>query len=249
MKKLVLLLLCSALAGCGEARQDAPRSADGQGDELVTTAADPALCEPTWAVRAVGGSGSSVVRTGAFTMLDFGFAAGAAEGAQATCGEDFDFDEMFSLLDCVTQDQCGKPISVEELGPLLEPFRDGKAQVATLGEMEIEVHTESGGRTRVFFGREHDAKRVLEKFADAFPEPGQLPKARGGETIAGFPCCPGCTPCLAGQCEPRPGVIIRALFDVRYECACGLVCAALDELPEPCECATTCVDKGKCDKL
>lgn len=226
------------------------------------------LCHPILTTETVG-SGGRAFQTGAFWMLDLRFVSGVAgeaeptaPGAAANPCRLYDLRDLYAkIYDCLAGGSCGNPFDSEKLKPLVTPIEDGLSEVATMGGVPVEVFSTST-RMRVLIDRTANPLGVLAVLKHLDPKIKALPSGQLAEAVStgGEPageesdpriaagCCGGlCTPCLQGQCEPRPGVIVRGLSVIRYECACEAVCDALAELPKDCECRDTCIDKGYCD--
>lgn len=226
------------------------------------------LCRPL-PVSEISASGGRAFLTGAFWMLDLRFASQAAAagepGAAANPCLLLDLRDLYAkLYACLDGGSCGSPFAAEKLLPLVTPIEEGRSEVATMGGVPVEVFTTST-RMRVLLDRAagpSDVLAVLKHLdpkiktlpggkllaADAAVSTGAEPAGEESDPRIAGGCCGGlCTPCLSGQCEPRPGVIVRGLGVIGFACACVAVCQVLDELPEDCQCRESCVSNGFCD--
>jgi hypothetical protein len=260
MKAITLLALCAALVACASEPEPAPAGAPPATaspiplDEPTLALVDSPLCHPL-PVRESATAAGRAFRTGAFWLLELRISA----TLPCTFG---DLRELFAKLNaCLTNDACGTPFDAAKLAPILEPIEKGQSIVTTIGGVPVEVYTTST-RMRVLMAPTANPLSVLRgldpklKLASAAltatstgaEPPGAAATVDADESteVAGG-CCGGfCTPCGQGQCEPRPGVIIRNTSVIRYECACPLVCASLQELPPDCECRDRCLSTVGC---
>jgi hypothetical protein len=212
------------------------------------------VCYPEPVYRLSTTSGS-VFSAGALWLLDLPrFGAGAA--ADEPCG----LQELRDLRDkvsaCVTDLDCGDPFDDAELRSMLKPFDEGRAEVATMAGIPVEVLT-TPTRMLVLMTASSDPIAVLEHMdpklkaklgasssSSSSSSSSPVGDVGAAEELGG--CCGGlCTPCDKGQCEPRPGVIIRASIEVHYECDCFGICDAKD-LPDKCPCRELCAVTHPC---
>lgn len=238
---VMLWWVCSTAVGCyreeGQGPGDAgPALVEGE-QELVNSV----VCAPRQDQRFSTANGAWGVSTGQFVLLD------------VPCGIT-NVDELKARLNvCLNQAQCGTPLTLSQLASLVQPFLSGQSQAVRVGSIPLELWS-SGGRTRALVDRRYNVSLVADALRAAPQQPptcGPLGCALAGgevetkgEGALAWPCCPGCGPCLPGQCEPRPVGNPRVYLESPTGCNCPLVCDSLASLPDDgsCVCRERCED-------
>lgn len=254
---VMLWWVCSAAAGCYREEGRGPGDAGPALEEGEQEVGNPVLCTPRRDQLFSTANGAWGVSTGQFILLD------------VPCGI-ANVDELKARLNvCSSQDQCGSPLTLSQLASLVQPFLSGKSQAVRVGSIPLELWS-SGGRTRALVDRRYNVSLVADALRAAPQQPptcGPLGCALGegeakgeakgegegeatgeggqDEGALAWPCCPGCGPCLPGQCEPRPVGNPRVYLDSPTGCNCPLVCEALASLPDD----GTCTCRERCEEL
>jgi hypothetical protein len=248
-----LLALGATLAACPNKQPSPPGPPPPPPIEEMLCRELPTSAE----VASVG----SFYRAGAFIMLDLALAGGSTAGGR--CGV-LDLRGLYEKVRaCLSGGSCGEPFDTGKLRILLEPIEKGVSDVAVIAGVPVEVYTTST-RLRIAMAPGGDVLGVMRHLDPSLQQlPGDptgptgptVPRPAGAVAVAGEVgveevatggCCGGlCTPCEQGQCEPRPGVIIRNSVIVDYQCNCDGVrehCAALPQ--DDCPCREKCLPDG-----
>lgn len=242
---VMLWWVCSAVAGCYREEGQGPGDGGPALEEGEQELVNSVLCTPRQDQRFSTANGAWGVSTGQFVLLD------------VPCGIT-NVDELKARLNvCLNQAQCGTPLTLSQLASLVQPFLSGQSQAVRVGSIPLELWS-SGGRTRVIVDNRYNVSLVADALRAAPQPPSCGPvrcalgegeaegEAKGGqdEGALAWPCCPGCGPCLPGQCEPRPVVNPRVHLESPTGCNCARVCDELASLPDD----GTCVCRDRCEE-